>query len=123
MIYDDPVAMKLLSSLLLCKKVQLIRYLVSQGNVALCGLRNGAIVTVDVRQRQRQLARHRIPYPSGDSNRPAQKTTKPWFVVTKGCIFNFFLLCVLIYFISLLFCQWIWLSSEKPYSFTFNENT
>ncbi|KMT09165.1 hypothetical protein BVRB_6g132700 [Beta vulgaris subsp. vulgaris] len=55
--------------------------LIQSGNVALCGLRNGAIVTVDVRQRQRQLARHRIPYPSRDSNRPAQKTTKPWFVL------------------------------------------
>ena len=55
--------------------------MVSQGNVGLCGLRNGAIVTVDVRQQQRQLARYKIPYPSSDSERLAQKTTKQSFLV------------------------------------------
>lgn len=57
---------------------------IHSGNVALCGLRYGAIVTVDVRQPQRQLARHRILHPSIDSTRPAQKTTKPF--VLKGNI-------------------------------------
>lgn len=55
--------------------------MLSQGNVALCGLRNGAIVTVDVRQQQRQLPRYKIHYPSGDSERLAQRTTKQSFLV------------------------------------------
>lgn len=52
----------------------------SQGNVALCGLRKGAIVTVDVRQRQRHLARHSFVHPSDNSKRPGQKTTKKFVV-------------------------------------------
>ncbi|XP_057543759.1 uncharacterized protein LOC130823152 isoform X2 [Amaranthus tricolor] len=55
--------------------------LIQSGNVGLCGLRNGAIVTVDVRQQQRQLARYKIPYPSSDSERLAQKTTKQSFLL------------------------------------------
>ncbi|XVE94315.1 hypothetical protein REPUB_Repub01dG0270500 [Reevesia pubescens] len=54
------------------------------GNLVLCGLRNGAIVTVDVRENQQsisaRLTRHRIPYfSSGRSNQ------KKWFEL-KGHI-------------------------------------
>ncbi|XVE67579.1 hypothetical protein DITRI_Ditri08aG0171700 [Diplodiscus trichospermus] len=54
------------------------------GNLVLCGLRNGAIVTVDVRENHEstsaRLTRHRIPYfSSGRSNQ------KKWFEV-KGHI-------------------------------------
>ncbi|KAL2906799.1 DDB1- and CUL4-associated factor 4 [Bienertia sinuspersici] len=52
-----------------------------RGNTALCGLRNGTIVTVDARQRQRQLARHRIMYSSSNSKRRGQEKTKPYFVL------------------------------------------
>ncbi|XP_021728064.1 DDB1- and CUL4-associated factor 4-like [Chenopodium quinoa] len=57
---------------------------IQSGNVALCGLRKGAIITVDVRQQQRHLARHSLLHPSDDSNRPGQKRTKPF--VLKGNI-------------------------------------
>ncbi|GMH25938.1 hypothetical protein Nepgr_027781 [Nepenthes gracilis] len=59
--------------------------LIQSGNIALCGFRNGAILTVDSRQRQRQLARHHIPYPSpklcGTSSRTSSTRDKPWFVL------------------------------------------
>lgn len=55
------------------------------GNAVLCGLRNGAVVTVDLRQRPHQLARHRIAYPSNGicepCSRTVQKKTKPWFLL------------------------------------------
>ncbi|KAL8160241.1 hypothetical protein V2J09_001778 [Rumex salicifolius] len=41
------------------------------GNVVLCGLRNGLIVTFDVRQRQPSLPRHHIPISTPDSTRPS----------------------------------------------------
>ncbi|KAK6254250.1 hypothetical protein QUC31_015970 [Theobroma cacao] len=55
------------------------------GNLVLCGLRNGAIVTVDVRENQdglsARLMRHRVPYfSSGRSNQ------KQWFEL-KGHIY------------------------------------
>ncbi|XWS40491.1 hypothetical protein CRYUN_Cryun18bG0144400 [Craigia yunnanensis] len=55
------------------------------GNLVLCGLRNGAIVTVDVRENQESISarftRHRIPYfSSGRSNQ------KQWFEL-KGHIY------------------------------------
>ncbi|XP_021850780.1 uncharacterized protein [Spinacia oleracea] len=53
---------------------------IQSGNVALCGLRKGAIVTVDVRQRQRHLARHSFVHPSDNSKRPGQKTTKKFVI-------------------------------------------
>ncbi|KAM7530330.1 hypothetical protein LguiB_033740 [Lonicera macranthoides] len=63
------------------------------GNNVICGLRNGAIVTVDIRQRPEEfsarLSRHRIPYPSRNtsesSSRSGQKYSKKWFEL-KGNI-------------------------------------
>ncbi|PIA37643.1 hypothetical protein AQUCO_03000296v1 [Aquilegia coerulea] len=63
------------------------------GNVVLCGFRNGAIVTVDVRQRQQELPgpipTHQIPFSSNTghnhSSRNVQKRTKAWFKL-KGSI-------------------------------------
>ena len=60
-----------------------------QGNVVLCGLRNGAVVTVDVREKQEgayaRHTRHRVPYPSHRiseaSSRTVQKFSKQWFEV------------------------------------------
>ncbi|XP_042520984.1 uncharacterized protein LOC122094291 [Macadamia integrifolia] len=50
------------------------------GNVVLCGLRNGAIVTVDVRQRQHRssarLPKHRVPYPSFKTQQSSRKNVK-----------------------------------------------
>ncbi|XP_043690194.1 DDB1- and CUL4-associated factor 4 [Telopea speciosissima] len=50
------------------------------GNVVLCGLRNGAIVTVDVRQRQQglsaRLPKHRVPYPSYKTQQSSRKNVK-----------------------------------------------
>ncbi|XP_031285403.1 uncharacterized protein LOC116144088 isoform X2 [Pistacia vera] len=51
------------------------------GKVILCGLRNGAIVTVDVRERPqgsaRRLIRHRIPY--SPLRKTVQNSNKQWF--------------------------------------------
>ncbi|XP_044497321.1 DDB1- and CUL4-associated factor 4 isoform X2 [Mangifera indica] len=51
------------------------------GKVILCGLRNGAIMTVDVRERPqgsaRRLIRHRIPY--SPFRRTVKNTNKQWF--------------------------------------------
>ncbi|KAL5731282.1 hypothetical protein ACHQM5_004028 [Ranunculus cassubicifolius] len=63
------------------------------GNVILCGFRNGAIVTVDVRQKQQGcpggVSKHRIPFSSnkshGNSSRNTNKRPKGWFEL-KGCI-------------------------------------
>ncbi|XP_010260798.1 PREDICTED: uncharacterized protein LOC104599783 [Nelumbo nucifera] len=63
------------------------------GNVVVCGLRNGAIVTVDVRQRQEafsaRLPRHRVPYRANKgseaSSRNFKNATKQWFEL-KGNI-------------------------------------
>ncbi|KAL6349856.1 hypothetical protein AAG906_001743 [Vitis piasezkii] len=64
------------------------------GNVVLCGLRNGAVVTVDVREKQEgayaRHTRHRVPYPSHRiseaSSRTVQKFSKQWFEL-KGKIY------------------------------------
>ncbi|KAK6916947.1 hypothetical protein RJ641_017698 [Dillenia turbinata] len=65
------------------------------GNIVLCGLRNGALVTVDVRQRQEgthaTLRRHQISYPSSkipkSLNRAASNSTSKWFEV-KGSVYS-----------------------------------
>ncbi|KAJ4975214.1 hypothetical protein NE237_000320 [Protea cynaroides] len=50
------------------------------GNVILCGLRNGAIVTVDVRQRLQgssvRLPKYRVPYPSCKTSQSSRKNIK-----------------------------------------------
>ncbi|KAJ6943870.1 mitochondrial division protein 1 isoform X2 [Populus alba x Populus x berolinensis] len=52
-------------------------------NVVLCGLINGAILTVDVREKQEmvsdRLIRHRIPYSS--LGRQGPSSSKQWFEV------------------------------------------
>ncbi|KAJ4836439.1 hypothetical protein Tsubulata_045151 [Turnera subulata] len=56
-------------------------------NTVLCGLRNGAIVTVDVREnpeRSTRLIRHQIPYSS--LGRRGGNSTKQWFEL-KGNIY------------------------------------
>ena len=54
-----------------------------QGNVILCGLRNGAIVTVDSRESRESLSgrliTHRIPYTSSDKK--VGGSNKEWFKV------------------------------------------
>lgn len=58
------------------------------GNIVLCGLRNGAILTVDVREKQERVSdrfiRHRIPYSS--LGRQGPSSSKQWFEV-KGNIY------------------------------------
>ncbi|KAL9386788.1 hypothetical protein Peur_019912 [Populus x canadensis] len=59
------------------------------GNVVLCGLINGAILTVDVREKQERvsdrLIRHRIPYSS--LGRQGPSSSKQWFEV-KGNMYS-----------------------------------
>lgn len=65
------------------------------GNIVLCGLRNGVIVTVDIRQKPEEvsarLTRHRIPFPSHTTSEPSsgssKKITKQWFEL-KGKIYH-----------------------------------
>jgi hypothetical protein len=56
-----------------------------QGNIVLCGLRNGAILTVDVREKQERVSdrfiRRRIPYSS--LGRQGPSSSKQWFEVLK----------------------------------------
>lgn len=58
-------------------------YFLLQGNVVLCGLRNGAIVTVDIRERpegvSNRLIKHQIPY--SPLHRTGQNSKKQWFEV------------------------------------------
>uniref|UniRef100_A0A5B7BJG7 Uncharacterized protein n=1 Tax=Davidia involucrata TaxID=16924 RepID=A0A5B7BJG7_DAVIN len=76
-----------------CKSDVLSLQLDHSGNSVLCGLRNGAIVTVDTRQKPEgfsaRLTRHRIPYASLGTSEPSSKTarnfTKQWFEL-KGNI-------------------------------------
>lgn len=60
--------------------------LLLQGNVVLCGLRNGAIVTVDVRENQERcssrLIRHRIPF--SHLHARGQNSSKQWFEVSNS---------------------------------------
>ncbi|KAK9223320.1 hypothetical protein WN944_011762 [Citrus x changshan-huyou] len=60
----------------------LAQQVIHSGNVVLCGFRNGAIVTVDVRERQRGCSsragrRHRIPY--SPLQRNDRVTNEQWF--------------------------------------------
>ncbi|GAA0148185.1 hypothetical protein LIER_36666 [Lithospermum erythrorhizon] len=60
------------------------------GNVILCGLRNGAILTLDIRQKPRghtaKLTRHKVSYPlPKQAHRPVGNFSKQWFEV-KGNI-------------------------------------
>ncbi|XAR56192.1 hypothetical protein NMG60_11036573 [Bertholletia excelsa] len=67
----------------------------SSGQIVLCGLRNGAIVTVDARQKPEvfsgRLTRHLISYPSHGTSKPSSRTTqnftKRWFEL-KGNLFH-----------------------------------
>ena len=58
-------------------------FILLRGNVVLCGLINGAILTVDVREKQERvsdrLIRHRIPYSS--LGRQGPSSSKQWFEV------------------------------------------
>ncbi|GLT98889.1 hypothetical protein SLE2022_163640 [Rubroshorea leprosula] len=66
-----------------CKSDVLAQQFDQSGNLVLCGLRNGAIVTVDVREKQgvsARLIKHRIPYLSSE-----RSGRKPWFEL-KGHI-------------------------------------
>ncbi|CAL5346632.1 unnamed protein product [Camellia sinensis] len=78
-----------------CKSDVLSLQLDHSGRIVLCGLRNGAIVTVDTRQKSEEfsarLTRHRIPYPSRGTCKPSsritQNFTKRWFEL-KGNILH-----------------------------------
>ncbi|CAL5412792.1 unnamed protein product [Camellia sinensis] len=78
-----------------CKSDVLSLQLDHSGRIVLCGLRNGAIVTVDTRQKSEEfsarLTRHRIPYPSRGTCKPSsritQNFTKQWFEL-KGNILH-----------------------------------
>ncbi|TXG67122.1 hypothetical protein EZV62_008397 [Acer yangbiense] len=61
----------------------------SMGNVVLCGLRNGAIVTADIRERpeavSNRLITHQMPY--SPSRRIGQNSKKHWFKrLTVKCV-------------------------------------
>ncbi|XP_059654087.1 uncharacterized protein LOC132300849 [Cornus florida] len=78
-----------------CKSDILSVQLDHSGNIVLCGLRNGAIVTVDARQKPEdfsaRLTRHRISYPScgisEPSSRSDRKFSRQWFEL-KGNIYH-----------------------------------
>ncbi|XLR61226.1 hypothetical protein S83_011898 [Arachis hypogaea] len=57
-------------------------------NLVLCGLRNGAIVGVDFREKRERVSRtlieHRIPYAS--PNKKVRNSSKEWFKVLSGDI-------------------------------------
>lgn len=69
------------SWLLRSKSDVLAQQLVHSGNVVLCGLRNGAVVTVDVREKREGFsarhARHRIRHSPLDTT--LGKSSKQWF--------------------------------------------
>ncbi|KAH1209197.1 DDB1- and CUL4-associated factor 4 [Glycine max] len=71
-----------------CKSDVFAQQIVSSGNVILCGLRNGAIVTVDSRESRESLSgrliTHRIPYTSSDKK--VGGSNKEWFKL-KGDIY------------------------------------
>ncbi|XP_029130126.1 DDB1- and CUL4-associated factor 4 isoform X2 [Cajanus cajan] len=70
-----------------CKSDVFAQQIVNSGNVILCGLRNGAIVTVDFREKRERLSgrliTHRIPYTSSDKK--VGGSNKEWFKL-KGDI-------------------------------------
>ncbi|CAF1887502.1 unnamed protein product [Brassica napus] len=51
----------------------------SKGNIVQCGLRNGAIVSVDVRERPSRLTRHQIRSQSTSGTSQATSIKKEWF--------------------------------------------
>jgi WD repeat-containing protein 21A len=56
--------------------------LLLQGNGILCGLRNGAVISVDFREKRllsNRLTLHRIPHASSDKK--AGNSNKDWFKV------------------------------------------
>lgn len=71
-----------------CKSDVFAQQVVNSGNVILCGLRNGAIVTVDFREKRERLSdrliTHRIPYTSSDKK--VGGSNKEWFKL-KGDIY------------------------------------
>lgn len=79
-----------------CKSDVLSLQLGHSGNTVICGLRNGAIVTVDIRERKREFSdrftKHRIPYPSHRNSEPqsrasaARKYNNKWLEL-KGKIY------------------------------------
>ncbi|KAH7522813.1 hypothetical protein JRO89_XSUnG0102600 [Xanthoceras sorbifolium] len=75
-------AFKLLNHIIDALGIWIISIKLSEdGNVVLCGLRNGAIVTVDIRERpggvSNRLIRHRLPY--SPLHRTVQSSNKQWF--------------------------------------------
>ncbi|KAK7303833.1 hypothetical protein RJT34_14750 [Clitoria ternatea] len=71
-----------------CRSDVFAQQIVNSGNVVLCGLRNGAIVNVDFREKRERLSSrlitHRIPYTSSEKN--AGGSNKEWFKLT-GAIY------------------------------------
>ncbi|KAL2340122.1 hypothetical protein Fmac_008062 [Flemingia macrophylla] len=71
-----------------CKSDVFAQQIVNSGNVILCGLRNGAIVAVDFREKRERLSgrliTHRIPYTSSDKK--VGGCNKEWFKL-KGDIY------------------------------------
>ncbi|XP_027362377.1 DDB1- and CUL4-associated factor 4 isoform X2 [Abrus precatorius] len=67
-----------------CKSDVFAQQIVNSGNVILCGLRNGAIVTVDFREKRERfsgrLITHRIPYTPSDKK--VGGSNKEWFKLT-----------------------------------------
>ncbi|MED6221436.1 hypothetical protein PIB30_054600, partial [Stylosanthes scabra] len=67
-----------------CKSDIFAQQIVNSRNLVLCGLRNGAIVSVDFREKgdrvSRTLIEHRIPYAS--SNKKVRNSSKEWFKVS-----------------------------------------
>ncbi|MED6143343.1 hypothetical protein PIB30_005259 [Stylosanthes scabra] len=67
-----------------CKSDIFAQQIVNSRNLVLCGLRNGAIVSVDFREKRdrvsRTLTEHRIPYAS--SNKKVRNSSKEWFKVS-----------------------------------------
>ncbi|KAL1320982.1 hypothetical protein HN51_065705 [Arachis hypogaea] len=64
-----------------CKSDIFAQQIVNSGNLVLCGLRNGAIVGVDFREKRERVSRtlieHRIPYAS--PNKKVRNSSKEWF--------------------------------------------
>ena len=56
-------------------------YYVQKGSIVQCGLRNGAIVSVDVRERPSRLTRHQIRSQSTSGTSQATARKKEWFKV------------------------------------------
>lgn len=85
-----------------CKSDVLSLQLDHPGKIVFCGLRNGAIVTVDTREKSERisagLARHRIPYPSQGTCKPSSTTPQNF---TKR---TFEVLSLVLFFVVRLYC-------------------